>query len=81
MSNNPTDLKYSTSHQWIRAEADGTFTVGITDFAQQQLGDVVFVELPENGADVGAEQDVAVVESVKKCLRRLRPGSRPYYCY
>lgn len=65
MSNNPTDLKYSTTHQWIRAEADGTFTVGITDFAQQQLGDVVFVELPENGADVGAEQDVAVVESVK----------------
>ncbi|WP_430459969.1 glycine cleavage system protein GcvH [Thalassolituus sp. LLYu03] len=65
MSNIPAELKYVTSHEWIRVEADGTVTIGITDFAQAQLGDVVFVELPEVGADVEAEQDIAVVESVK----------------
>ena len=65
MSNIPADLKYVASHEWIRVEADGTVTVGITDFAQDQLGDVVFVELPEVGSDVAAEQDIAVVESVK----------------
>jgi len=65
MSNIPADLKYVASHEWIRTEADGTVTIGITDFAQAQLGDVVFVELPETGRDVEAEQEVAVVESVK----------------
>ena len=65
MSNIPADLKYVASHEWIRVEADGTVTIGITDFAQDQLGDVVFVELPEVGSDVAAEQDIAVVESVK----------------
>lgn len=65
MSNIPAELKYVTSHEWIRLEADGTVTIGITDFAQAQLGDVVFVELPEVGAEVEAEQDIAVVESVK----------------
>ncbi len=65
MSNIPAELKYVASHEWIRVEADGTVTIGITDFAQAQLGDVVFVELPEVGADVAAEQDIAVVESVK----------------
>lgn len=65
MSNIPAELKYVTSHEWIRLEADGTVTIGITDFAQAQLGDVVFVELPEVGSDVEAEQDIAVVESVK----------------
>lgn len=65
MSNIPAELKYVASHEWIRLEQDGTVTVGITDFAQAQLGDVVFVELPETDADVDAEQDIAVVESVK----------------
>ena len=65
MSKIPAELKYVASHEWIRVEADGTVTIGITDFAQAQLGDVVFVELPEVGADVAAEQDIAVVESVK----------------
>lgn len=65
MSNIPADLKYVASHEWIRIEADGTVTVGITDFAQDQLGDVVFVELPEVGSTVAADDDIAVVESVK----------------
>ena len=65
MSNIPADLKYVASHEWIRVEADGTVTVGITDFAQDQLGDVVFVELPEVGSTVAADDDIAVVESVK----------------
>lgn len=65
MSNLPTELKYVTSHEWIRLEADGTVTVGITDFAQDQLGDVVFVELPEVGREVEKDEEIAVVESVK----------------
>lgn len=65
MSNIPTELKYVTSHEWIRLEADGTVTVGITDFAQDQLGDVVFVELPEVGREVEKDEEIAVVESVK----------------
>jgi glycine cleavage system H protein len=65
MSNIPTELKYVESHEWLRKEADGTITVGITDFAQAALGDVVFVELPEVGTEVEADEDIAVVESVK----------------
>jgi glycine cleavage system H protein len=65
MANVPADLKYVASHEWIRVEADGTVTIGITDFAQSALGDVVFVDLPEVGAEVEADADVAVVESVK----------------
>ena len=65
MSNIPADLKYVASHEWIRLESDGTVTVGITDFAQDQLGDVVFVELPEVDSEVTVDQDIAVVESVK----------------
>ena len=65
MSNVLTDLKYMESHEWARVEADGTVTVGITDFAQEQLGDVVFIELPEVGMEVEVGQEVAVVESVK----------------
>lgn len=65
MSNIPAELKYVESHEWLRKEADGTLTVGITDFAQEQLGDIVFVELPDVGSDVEADQDIAVVESVK----------------
>lgn len=65
MSNVPEELKYSKSHEWVRREADGTVTVGITEHAQELLGDMVFVELPETGRAVAAEEDCAVVESVK----------------
>ena len=63
--NHPADLKYTESHEWIRTEADGTITVGITSFAQEALGDIVFVELPAVGKTFGAGDDAAVVESVK----------------
>jgi len=59
------ELKYSKDHEWLRQEADGTVTVGITDYAQQQLGDVVYVELPVVGRQVKQDEDAAVVESVK----------------
>ena len=65
MSNVPADLKYTSSHEWLRLEADGSVTVGITDHAQEALGDLVFVELPEVGAHFDAEKELAVVESVK----------------
>ncbi|HKU70996.1 MAG TPA: glycine cleavage system protein GcvH [Burkholderiales bacterium] len=61
----PQELKYTASHQWVRAEADGTVTVGITDFAQDELGDVVFVQHPAAGRKVKRGEDCAVVESVK----------------
>ena len=63
--NVPENLKYTTSHEWVRTEADGTVTVGITDFAQEALGDLVFVELPEAGRNLAAGESCAVVESVK----------------
>lgn len=65
MSNIPAELKYAKSHEWVREEADGTLTVGITAHAQDLLGDMVFVELPEPGRALSAGQDCAVVESVK----------------
>lgn len=65
MSNIPNELKYVESHEWLRKEEDGTITVGITDYAQEALGDVVFIELPEVDTDVAAGDDIAVVESVK----------------
>jgi glycine cleavage system H protein len=65
MSNAPSDLKYTKSHEWIRVEGDGTVTVGITDHAQELLGDMVFVELPETGASFSSGEECAVVESVK----------------
>jgi glycine cleavage system H protein len=61
----PDDLKYTESHEWIRLEADGTLTVGITDHAQEALGDIVFLELPQAGKTVAAGDAIAVVESVK----------------
>jgi glycine cleavage system H protein len=61
----PADLKYTESHEWVRREADGALTIGITDFAQESLGDMVFVELPEVGRKVGKGEACAVVESVK----------------
>ena len=63
--NVPADLKYTTSHEWVRTEADGTITVGITEFAQDALGDIVFVDLPKVGTALEAGKDCAVVESVK----------------
>ena len=65
MSNIPSELRYATTHEWVRDEGNGLFTVGITEHAQELLGDMVFVELPEIGAVVGAGDDVAVAESVK----------------
>ncbi|APV50847.1 glycine cleavage system protein H [Betaproteobacteria bacterium GR16-43] len=63
--NVPKDLRYTESHEWLKAEADGTFTVGITDHAQEQLGDIVFVEAPKPGRKVAAGEAIGVVESVK----------------
>jgi len=63
--NIPDNLKYTAEHQWVRTEADGTLTVGITDHAQEQLGDVVFVQHPELGRRVRRGETCAVVESVK----------------
>ena len=65
MSNTPDTLRYTKSHEWIKDNGDGTVTVGITDHAQELLGDLVFVELPEVGADLDAGAECAVVESVK----------------
>ncbi|WP_437888853.1 glycine cleavage system protein GcvH [Phytobacter sp. V91] len=65
MSNVPAELKYSKEHEWLRKEADGSYTVGITEHAQELLGDMVFVDLPEVGATVAAGDDCAVAESVK----------------
>jgi glycine cleavage system H protein len=65
MANIPAELKYIASHEWIRDEGNGIYTVGITDFAQEALGDIVFVELPEVGAEVNRDDAIAVVESVK----------------
>ena len=63
--NVPANLKYTKSHEWVRAEADGTITVGITEHAQDLLGDLVFIDLPDVGKDLVAEQEAVVVESVK----------------
>jgi glycine cleavage system H protein len=63
--NIPQDLRYTASHEWARREADGTVSVGITDHAQEQLGDIVFVEAPQAGRKVAAGEAVGVVESVK----------------
>ena len=65
MSNIPSDLRYVDSHEWIRLEEDGSVTVGVTDHAQEALGDVVFVELPEVGAELALGTEAGVVESVK----------------
>ena len=65
MSEIRTELKYLSSHEWARVEDDGTVTVGITDYAQSSLGDVVYVECPEVGATVTAGEQAGVVESVK----------------
>ena len=65
MSQIPADLRYAASHEWARLEADGSVTVGISDHAQEALGDVVFIELPEVGKTLAAGDQAGVVESVK----------------
>lgn len=75
MSNIPANLKYVSSHEWLRAEGDGIYTVGITEHAQELLGDMVFVELPEVGETVGQGDDCAVAESVKAASDIYAPVS------
>ncbi|QBG37241.1 glycine cleavage system protein GcvH [Litorilituus sediminis] len=75
MSNIPSELKYATSHEWVRNEGDGTVTVGITEHAQGLLGDMVFVELPEVGDTVSTGDDVCVAESVKAASDVYAPVS------
>lgn len=72
--NIPSELQYLSSHEWIRVEGD-IATVGISDFAQDQLGDVVYVELPDVGRQVSAGETVAVVESVKTASDIYSPAS------
>ena len=75
MSEIPTELKYASSHEWARLEEDGTVTVGISDHAQQALGDVVYVEHPEAGQTVSAGSEAGVVESVKAASDIYAPVS------
>ncbi len=75
MSNFPDDLKYAASHEWVRVDDNGVATVGISDHAQDALGDIVFVELPEPGSTVNAKDEVAVVESVKAASDVYSPVS------
>jgi len=72
---NPTNLKYTASHEWIKTEADGTISVGITQHAQELLGDIVFVESPAVGRNVTAKEECAVVESVKAAADIYAPVS------
>ena len=73
--NVPANLKYTKSHEWVRAEADGTITVGITEHAQDLLGDLVFIDLPDVGKVLVAEQETVVVESVKAAADVYAPVS------
>ena len=69
----PADLKYTESHEWIRTEPDGTLTIGITDHAQDALGDLVFIELPEVGRTLAAKENCVVLESVKAASDAYAP--------
>jgi glycine cleavage system H protein len=71
----PEDLKYAKSHEWVRIEADGSVTVGITDHAQQALGDLVYVELPEVDQELEVGAECAVVESVKAASDIFSPAN------
>ncbi|MDR3323443.1 MAG: glycine cleavage system protein GcvH [Zoogloeaceae bacterium] len=71
--NIPAELKYTASHEWARLEADGTLTVGITDHAQELLGDLVFVDLPEIGKTFAAGEEACVLESVKAAADAYAP--------
>ncbi len=74
MSNVPTDRKYAKSHEWLKLEADGTATVGITDYAQNSLGDITFVQVPKVGAAFKAGETFGVVESVKAASDLYAPA-------
>lgn len=73
MSDVPADLKYIETHQWVRVSDDGTATVGITDFAQEQLGDVVYIGVPEVGVTVNGGEEAGVAESVKSASDVFSP--------
>jgi glycine cleavage system H protein len=75
MSDLPRDLRYTSEHEWLRQEEDGSVTVGITDHAQSALGDLVYVELPEVGQELEAGDEMAVVESVKAASDVYSPVS------
>ena len=75
MSDLPQGLSYVSSHEWIRNEGDGIVTIGVTDFAQEQLGDVVFVELPDVGTQLTSEDEFGVIESVKAASDLFAPVS------
>ncbi|MFZ5503453.1 MAG: glycine cleavage system protein GcvH [Pseudomonadota bacterium] len=72
---NPSNLKYTASHEWVKTEADGTITVGITQHAQELLGDMVFVEAPTVGRKLNAQEECVVVESVKAAADVYAPVS------
>ena len=73
MSDVPSDLKYLETHQWVRVDENGLATVGITDFAQQQLGDVVYIGVPELGTTVTGGEEAGVAESVKSASHVFSP--------
>ncbi len=75
MSNIPSDLKYTKSHEWVKSNSDGTVTVGITDHAQGLMGDMVYVDLPQSGVAVTAGKECGVVESVKAASDIYAPVS------
>lgn len=75
MSNTPSELKYASSHEWVRLEDDGSVTIGITDHAQDALGDVVYIETPEVGDTLAAGDEAGVVESVKAASDIYTPVS------
>lgn len=65
MSNIPAELRFASSHEWVRSEGDGVYTIGISEHAQEMLGDVVFVDMPEIGSQCEAGESISLVESVK----------------
>lgn len=75
MSNIPADLRYAKSHEWVRTESDGSVTIGITDYAQNSLGDITYVQLPKVGATLKAGETFGVVESVKAASDLYAPVS------
>lgn len=75
MSDLPSELQYTATHEWIRIEDDHSVTIGITDHAQDLLGDIVFIELPEEGSTVAAKDELSVIESVKAASDIYAPVS------
>ena len=75
MTHNPADLRYTPTHEWVRLDEDGELTIGITEHAQQLLGDIVFVELPEVESEISAGEEIGVIESVKAAADLFCPIS------